>query len=431
MADYNTLIDNGNFAPANYLTPEVKRYQDFRYGWLLNLNLNQWHGWGGNNLPLPTLFDNPNVPVAQWAIEAKSRGVDYAMYTIYNEEGFLMYESEVTAPNMQPIAMGNGLTSPQRPIPYHVTGSADKNVVPKFMNEFRSRGIEAGFYINIALNYNLWSDKHVINIPNAQRQEEMIQYNCLILQEIVRKFDPAFLWLDAGPTNSAMMQRWYNAIKSINPACVVVCNNAGNMDLAVQYPYDVQSCEEYSVYSGNKSYRSNYRMYNGELVYIGQEICGTPYGINSEWYDWSNVAYPFPHQPLLQRSDLTQYQSIVSLSRQYKRPFLAGVLINRAGVIITYNLDYLDRIDFELPNINENTLTVVQAKVTIPFEATGINADNIAVIYLFHEGSVLSYVPGRFIQGVSQFEVGKSYLIQSKKSIDLRPFVYPPFNAAA
>jgi hypothetical protein len=74
-----------------------------------------------------------------------------------------------------------------------------------------------------------------------------------------------------------------------------------------------------------------------------------------------------------------------------------------------------------------NVATAIQ---TIPFNELGINSTNTAIIYVI--GSALkSYMPGRGINGITGFEIGKGYYIIAKQDIDLESVLVPPIPETA
>jgi len=77
-------------------------------------------------------------------------------------------------------------------------------------------------------------------------------------------------------------------------------------------------------------------------------------------------------------------------------------------------------------NIKGGQQNVIHSKQNIPVEGTGITAQNTAIIYLIDDITV-SYVPGRSINGFSDFVKDKGYLIQAVEDMQLDNFFYPPF----
>lgn len=142
--DYNVLVDNGTFSPATSLTANVQQYRDYDYGWLIGYTMSTYNGhWADQRTetpPDPADFNIADVDVEQWAIEAETRGVNYAALTVLTEYGFMLWPSEVNY-NMSQISLGSGL-SPYYTDPYCVQPGTDQNILDKFVTEFDERGIE-------------------------------------------------------------------------------------------------------------------------------------------------------------------------------------------------------------------------------------------------------------------------------------------------
>lgn len=78
-------------------------------------------------------------------------------------------------------------------------------------------------------------------------------------------------------------------------------------------------------------------------------------------------------------------------------------------------------------NINGNAPNAVVAKQTIAFTDAGINETNTEIIYLVDD-PLLSFVPGRAINGISGFVANKGYYIVAKIDFDLTSAVVPPLT---
>lgn len=78
-----------------------------------------------------------------------------------------------------------------------------------------------------------------------------------------------------------------------------------------------------------------------------------------------------------------------------------------------------------MDNLIANIPAVMVARQSITFEAAGVTALNIHIIY--QVGSPLkSYVPGRAINSISGFQSGKGYYIIPKQNMDLSAILIPP-----
>lgn len=360
--DYNVLIDRGTFEPSETLTDNVSQYINYDYGWLIDFTMSTYNGhWADQRTetpPAPADFDITNVNVEQWAIEAEARGVQYAPLTVFTEYGFLLYPSEVNYP-MSQISLGSGL-SPYYTDPYCVQPGADQRILDKFVREFDERGIEPCFYFGFGGNSNLaqiTSGNMWDAAISDARKELFVQYYCLVAQELARKWPRVkYYWVDMAQTGfpANALQRLYNAFKSINPDIVIIGNAVGETDFG-RYPYDVASVEEYIAY-GNPSFVSgNTLSHSGTTYYIPREIVGTPYSDYSQWYYYDEfvldppVNNPFTGMPpyvKMQSVSTATFQGLVDVARAANRPFLAAMLVDRDGVLVQDNLDFLDTIYF-------------------------------------------------------------------------------------
>ena len=79
-------------------------------------------------------------------------------------------------------------------------------------------------------------------------------------------------------------------------------------------------------------------------------------------------------------------------------------------------------------NINGNAPNAIVAKQTISFVDAGITALNTDIIYLVDD-PLLSYVPGRAINGISGFVSNKGYYLVAKVAMDLTSIVVPPVGS--
>jgi hypothetical protein len=81
-----------------------------------------------------------------------------------------------------------------------------------------------------------------------------------------------------------------------------------------------------------------------------------------------------------------------------------------------------------IPNVPGGKPCVGVAKQTISFGAAGLNFNNIEAIYKADGGPLQSWMPGRAINPITGFEIGKGYYIVAKTDIDLTAVLYPPIS---
>ena len=345
--------------PSYILTPQVDFYQKKKYGWLICYGMNTFYGhfWSVRNTgsapPASTMFNTANVDVESWAIKAKEAGVQYAALTVQNEYGFCLWSSNVSFSNVPQVSI-NGRIFPPNQNPYCVqSGIADLNITQKFVDEFRARNIEPVAYVNVSDN-KFMCDGPIYRFGNSVQTDAYVQYLCNICVELIELYGFKYIWLDAYDSNVGIgMQRIYDAIKVADPECQVIGNVVGETNFS-RYPYDLQSTEEYIAYNNPSIISSNYRTYNGETFYVGQELVGTPYYQMSQWYDYDEnvIVQPTvspingaPYVKLLEDNP-TNFQNLVNNARLNERSFLAGVLVKRNGDLLQSNLDFLTSKNF-------------------------------------------------------------------------------------
>lgn len=78
-------------------------------------------------------------------------------------------------------------------------------------------------------------------------------------------------------------------------------------------------------------------------------------------------------------------------------------------------------------NIKANAPNAIVAKQTISFVDAGITALNTEIVYLVDD-PLLSYVPGRAINGISGFVSNKGYYLVAKTAMDLSAYLVPPLS---
>lgn len=347
--DYNVLVENGTFTPATASTADLATYRSYNLGWLLSWNLNQFYGYfpavvSGSTItqtpPAPSYFTAYTPNIAAWADSAVAHGVDFVYFTIENEYGYLLYNSDVTPLSGQ----------------YHANYMTPTDtIVDRYVREFTSRGIRVGMYFNLEWNWN-GVPSGGISTQSSGYKTEIYNYYALIAQEVMRKWpDIDMFWLDYGPAETTFRQKMYNAIKSINPNALVVGNGMGTTDFQ-HYPYDVQSTEEYFILTnGSTAYQTTSRTNGSTTYYVPQEGIFTPRSQFSEWYYVDDTC---PLQPVVSPFDGStpfvkdQYQSVstsqglVNSLRTYTCPVVANMIADRYGVLVPAALDHNRQINF-------------------------------------------------------------------------------------
>ncbi len=361
--DFSKLIERENFTPSTTLTKEIANFQSFKKGWLVNFNLNVFIGSYGEqikagvNPPPPLTYNLKYANVDAWADSAVADGINYIVVTFENEYGFKLWNSR-TPYKMKRISMPikpGGFLSPFYD-DYDVQNNFDTGLVKRIVTTFRARGIEVIPYINSVNDYNvLGGSLPNTNIPES-RIIEFINYKCRLLQEQILTFNFHYVWLDyAASVPVGLAQAFYNAVKSVDSTCQIIGNVLGT-SADGRWPFDIASTEEHALYASNTFYKSDTYVHNGTTYYGGQELVATPYGEMSQWYYYDQqVSYlpgenPFTNKPpwySMLETEKIKFQGIVTSGRNYSRPFLAAVFVDRAGVLVPATLNYLRQIKFK------------------------------------------------------------------------------------
>ena len=330
--------------PSTTRTAEVKKYEDWRYGWIIHYGINQYNGhWAsqfGQQPPNPSIFTATNVDVDSWVEKALEAGIDYAVLTITNEYGFQLF----------PHTIPYNITGWNPPYPYYcVPPTADQHIVDKFVTKFRAAGIEPIPYFSYVTNSNLRQPSDyptTFGIMSGTTREQAISFYERLLEEIHTRFNFNYYWFDlADAPYNDVQQRLYDKLKSLNSNIVIMGNNIGEANFE-RYPYDMGSTEEYAIYGGNVNYQNKLRVKNGIIYYVGQEIVGTPYGSNSQWYYYDNLCPVQPPYTKMLAQSKAQFQGIVDKARDVNIPFLSLMMVDRNGDLVQETIDYLADINF-------------------------------------------------------------------------------------
>ncbi|MFC7669304.1 alpha-L-fucosidase [Hymenobacter humi] len=311
------------------------------------------------------MFNPQNLDVDTWMRKLKDLGFQYAILTIQEEYGFEIFPHPVPR-NFAPVNMASGpngsnFVSPRYPDgPYNVRpGTADNNILDKFLAACKKYGIAPGFYMNEIGNIEVFNGQFNYNnnaLASHPRYDEWIDYQCRLIQYVLMRWPVPILWMDKGTGSTAKMsQATYNAAKAINPKVVIIGNHAGENEFSSErFPYDVGSTEQYALppFGNNTAYLSTTRNYGGQSYYVGQEFVLTPYSTPAghQWYNYDELCplqWPSPPRPpLLTPSAPADFQATVNLGKQAQRPILVDIIIDRYGTIVQQTLDYMAQINF-------------------------------------------------------------------------------------
>jgi alpha-L-fucosidase len=336
------LIERGNYSPAKTVNKRLLEYQNYKKGWLIDWGMETFWGvpWGATGqAPSPSYFDIPKVDMTDWVTQAKQCDIQYAIITAVTEFGFHLWPS-----NVQFKSVKNSGIEPTHEN-YSVRGLADPNILSEFISQFRAAGIEAGVYYNLSIDWNIIGSMDGIVdafLSDDIRRADIVLYWCLQLQELLTRYGFTIVWLDGFKIlTNAEYQKIYNAIKSINPDCLVIMNAIGDTGFS-QYPYDVGSTETSFVDGGNLAYTYRSRNHGGENYLVMQEIVSsgtTPTGPQI-WYYYDDLCVRPPSPPMVL---VTQeyYQSLYDIAKSNGAPLLCAVMPDRYGNLLEQQINLI------------------------------------------------------------------------------------------
>lgn len=224
-------------AAAVSLTDAQRDFMKWRFGMFLHFNLGTFADldWAGGYED-PALFNPSKLDCGQWADAAKEAGMTYLVPTVKHTEGIALYDSAVTTHD---ITMFKN----------YKNGKGD--IVRQFVDACRSRGLKVGLYYCFPGDY---SDAAHKNAPPPGKPTlhglppEAIWYFAgfikMQLTEMLTKYGPIDLpWIDQcdNKYTSAQWPEILAVIRSLQPRCIVVTNNAQNLHqsdvLGIELPW--------------------------------------------------------------------------------------------------------------------------------------------------------------------------------------------------
>ena len=184
----------------------------------------------------PGLFDPEKLDCSQWADAARDAGMTYMVLTVKHTEGIALWQSAVTRRDMSMFKRFRG-------------GKAD--IVREFVDACRSHGLKVGLYYCFPGDY---SDEEHHNAPPPGQPNlhglppeaagDYVGFMKKQLSELLTNYGPIdLLWIDQY-SNKYTGDRWPEMlafIRSVQPRCVVVANNAHNLAdsdvLSYEFPW--------------------------------------------------------------------------------------------------------------------------------------------------------------------------------------------------
>jgi len=224
-------------SPANMETERAALQEDFlklRFGLFLHFNMatyinSEW----ANGYEDPAIFKPDRLNFNQWADVACSAGMKYGVLTVKHTGGWCLWDSKHTTHDISSFIN-------------YKNGKGD--IVREFVDAFRARGLKVGFYYCFPGDFS--NTRHGNADPEGKPDlhglppEAAGDYAGFIkrqLTELLTTYGSIdLLWIDQY-SNKYTVSRWQEIkahIKSLQPKCVVIGNNAHNLKDS-----DVYSCE--------------------------------------------------------------------------------------------------------------------------------------------------------------------------------------------
>jgi alpha-L-fucosidase len=230
----------GSFAGSGEpvaLSAQQRDFMAWRFGMFVHFNLGTFADtdWAGGYED-PLLFNPSKLDCGQWADAAKAAGMTYMVLTVKHTEGIALYPSALTTHD---ITLFRNFRN----------GKGD--IVREFVDACRSRGLRVGLYYCFPGDYSDAAHRNAPppNKPNLhgmppEAAGDTVGFLKRQLAEILTLYGPVdLLWIDQY-ANPYTRDRWPEIqayLKSIQPHCLVLANNARNLGesdvLSYEYPW--------------------------------------------------------------------------------------------------------------------------------------------------------------------------------------------------
>ena len=330
--DLLTLTGSDTFVPATESNAQLAKYKAFKFGGIIHFGILTFQ-YTYTKPVNPYLFTLTDIDIDTWVSQAADAGIEYLILTMFGPSGFALFDN----PIIYPDHLLNQMIGYKKFDVSLVDG--DINIIDKFLTACQFYGITAGFYFATVFNFAVTWLRVGGNIaPYSGYTETDKQYYdnycAKLLQYICSTWSPEYLWLDVAgagtPCNN--MQVLYDAVKNINPNCVVIGNTIGDQDF-VWFPYDIGSNEELYSLGGEKTWDTvlaTARSHGGTTYYVPQEFVTNIFsGGSASWY-WANG-----------KSLKTQVaiQTSYDIAKAHSAPYLLCLAPNTSGIIPQAQLD--------------------------------------------------------------------------------------------
>lgn len=210
------------------------KFLKLRFGIFLHFNMATYvdREWA-NGYEDPAIFKPDRLDCNQWADVARAAGMKYGVLTVKHTGGWCLWDSKHTTHDISSFIN-------------YKNGKGD--IVREFVNALGARGLKVGFYYCFPGDFS--NTRHGNAFPEGkpdlhglppEAAGDYIGFIKLQLTELLTKYGPIdLLWIDQY-SNKYTLSRWQEIlahIKSLQPQCLVIGNNAHNLKDS-----DVYSCE--------------------------------------------------------------------------------------------------------------------------------------------------------------------------------------------
>ena len=211
-----------------------KDFLKLRFGLFLHFNMATYvnREWA-SGYEDPAIFKPDRLNCNQWADVASAAGMKYGVLTVKHTGGWCLWDSDHTTHDISSFIN-------------YKNGRGD--IVREFVDAFRAHGLKVGFYYCFPGDFS--NTAHGDAIPEGkpdlhglppEAAGDYVGFIKLQLSELLRRYGTIdLLWIDQY-SNKYTRSRWQEIlahIKSIQPQCLVIGNNAHNLKDS-----DVYSCE--------------------------------------------------------------------------------------------------------------------------------------------------------------------------------------------
>jgi alpha-L-fucosidase len=211
-----------------------REFLSWKFGMFIHYNMGTYAGveWSdGKEGPL--IFNPTNLDCEQWADAAAAAKMKYAILTVKHTGGWCLWNSAYTDHDMGMFKNYKG-------------GKGD--IVKEFTEAFRSRGLKVGLYYCFPLHDRKWANYSTLPVDNYDKgTADALSFIKDQFKELLTNYGKIdILWVDQFASLNGGLKKgdWLlvkDYIHSLQPGCIVVGNNAKDIDktdiAGYEYPW--------------------------------------------------------------------------------------------------------------------------------------------------------------------------------------------------